>query len=499
MITAENYYQQIRNVDIESLPQILIKGHQFVDKATKGGSDWNPYHSSETIKKVVDSYFQKVEPYFTVSVPEPESQKYFEHHQENPVSTNRKIKETAKPKKEKQIPERLSEGTPVEKLSDSVKLIKRYAGMHGKTKTKEQILSFVNSLQKAILERRIRKSDPYSKEIEQMQAVLVHAYNKMGKTVEVQIDSVRLEKLHEIAGREIQMFSIFLLKRYVGLHGKAGVKDKAKTLLKAVEHALHNGHVTETDKYYELIVEMKQRLDVFVKSSTGVLKIEEAELNGLAGFGILPELAAAATGVLTAKIVEAMTKRKNGLSGVAVMNSENLATSYFPTIGLQEPWLKLIGDPNPGFSMLLYGAPKSGKSTLALQFAKHLAEHHGSVLYWSREEGFGYTMQEKIKRLQTEHPRLFISEELPLNLSAYKFVVIDSITKAGMDHRDMANLKHSNPGVSFIFIAQSTKDGNFRGSRDLEHEVDVIVKVEDGIATSNGRFNQGGRMKVVFG
>ena len=48
---------------------------------------------------------------------------------------------------------------------------------------------------------------------------------------------------------------------------------------------------------------------------------------------------------------------------------------------------------------MVFGQPKSGKSNLMLEFAHHLAREHGEVLYCAIEEGFGYTLQEKVGRL----------------------------------------------------------------------------------------------------
>jgi hypothetical protein len=36
--------------------------------------------------------------------------------------------------------------------------------------------------------------------------------------------------------------------------------------------------------------------------------------------------------------------------------------------------------------------------------AHYLAVHHGKVLYCAIEEGFGYTLQEKVGRLKALHP-----------------------------------------------------------------------------------------------
>ena len=497
MLTSDNYYGQINRINLRTLPPALVKGHEYVEKVSNGGSDWNPYYSSETIKKVVDMYFSKVEPYIESSIPEDSNTpEIIPINKKAKKQRAEKLKAVKTPKPEKQPKEFIHPGNPVERVSESVKFCKRYAALNGKTKTKEEILSFINALQRSILEHRIRKTDEHHAEIMHIQKELVKCYNQMGKTIAIKIEKDTLAKYLEIGDDEYQMKSIALLKRYVGLHGKKGVKEQAERLLKTVENALHSGHISKSDRYYDRVMDMKRRLDLYIKGSSEVMLIEETELSGLNGLGFLPTVVAAVTGALSAKMTENLLARNKGLSGV--MTSENLASKHFQTLGLKNPWLSLIGDPSPGFNMLLYGAPKSGKSTLALAFGKYLAQNHGKTLYWSNEEGFGYTMQEKIKRLGAEHPNLFISEELPVNLSAYKFVIIDSITKAGMDHRDMAALKHSNPGVSFIFIAQSTKDGSYRGARDLEHEVDVIVKVENGVATSFGRFNQGGSLKIPF-
>jgi hypothetical protein len=61
------------------------------------------------------------------------------------------------------------EGTPVESIDTDVQFIRRYAAMHGKVRTEAQILTLIHSLQKAILDRKIRKESPYAKEIAQIQ------------------------------------------------------------------------------------------------------------------------------------------------------------------------------------------------------------------------------------------------------------------------------------------------------------------------------------------
>jgi KaiC/GvpD/RAD55 family RecA-like ATPase len=53
--------------------------------------------------------------------------------------------------------------------------------------------------------------------------------------------------------------------------------------------------------------------------------------------------------------------------------------------------------PSVGSSCMVYGKPKSGKSTMRIDFVHHLAVNHGKVLYAAIEEGYGYTMKEKLQ------------------------------------------------------------------------------------------------------
>ena len=92
---------------------------------------------------------------------------------------------------------------------------------------------------------------------------------------------------------------------------------------------------------------------------------------------------------------------------------------------------------------------------------------------------------------------MFVSDFLPEDVSEYNFVFIDSVNKMELQPSDLDTLKANNPGVSFIYVFQTTKEGNFRGSNHFQHDVDVVIEIpEKGQATQNGRFNQGGEMQI---
>ena len=197
--------------------------------------------------------------------------------------------------------------------------------------------------------------------------------------------------------------------------------------------------------------------------------------------------------------------KKKSISGInddedegsdIVVPSRELLSMDFETIGLKGKYRELIGDPSVGFSAMVCGLPKSDKSTLCLDFAKHLSEHHGKVLYCAVEEGFGYTLKEKIERLNASNSNLYITVHIPSDLSLYQFVFIDSVSKAGMDVSDLEEQRKQYPGVSFIFIYYTTKEGRLKGVNTHSHEVDVIIEVGKGEAKATGRFNAGGAVTM---
>lgn len=515
MITTQNYYSNIENIGVQQLPEALRKSHELVNKVTQNGSSWETYNSNETIKRVIDLYLQKLNEYAGTQV-KPEAAKkplITPERREEIIQAKKAAKETVKRekqqaksvKKEKSI----SKGTPVERLDEEVKFIKRYVGLDGKIKTDKQIMNFIDGLQKAILERRIKKDSPYAKEIENIQENLVSAYNNMiqQKKYEAQfsIAASTLNRLQEIAGSETPMLSIAFIKRYVSMDGRKATKEKAKKLHDQINSAIEKDKISESDKYFDKLQVVRKGLFSYLNTSRPAgLRIEPAELNGLlAAIGAIYNTNGRRLDRCTDKTYSdshnkpgRCSKHRGSVNGLGVLSSEEVANAHFDTMTLHGKWRELIGDPAVGFRMLVYGNPKGGKSTLAMQFAKHLAEHHGKVLYEAIEEGFGATLQEKINRLNAKHPNLSFTDNLQEDLSGYDFVFIDSITKAGIGADEIHRLHEKYPRIGFIFIAQSTKDGSYRGAKDLEHEVDVIVHVQDGIAKSYGRFNQGGEMRV---
>lgn len=489
MLNIKNYFDKVQQLNWEELPEALAKGHKLVEGTAQ--NNWAAYNTNENIKRVVEAYFQKLSDYLSKNPMPSGGSNQSAPPKSLPKATaplrtpKTESPKTPAPKKPEPEDEADYESTPVEYIDTDVQFIRRYAAMHGKVKSQAQILNLLHSLQKAILERRIRKDSIYAKEIELMQSQLIKCYEQMDEMIEVKIDSKNLKRYLEIANSQEGMLSITLLKAYVSLNGKKDVRDRAERLLTRMRKAVTSGKVTKSDKYADRLNEAFVTIKTYLDSKSAYLNINKAQLNGL--MGILGD------------DLFGQKKSLNGSEdeeGALIVSSGELLKMDFQTIGLKGKYLELIGDPSIGFTAMVYGLPKSGKSTMCLDFANHLASNHGKVLYCAVEEGFGYTLKEKIERLGAQHANLYITDRVPENLSDYQFVFIDSVSKAGMDVEDIDRLRKIHPETSFIFIYHTTKEGKFKGVNSHAHEVDVIIQVDKGQATSTGRFNAGGKMKI---
>jgi hypothetical protein len=299
-----------------------------------------------------------------------------------------------------------------------------------------------------------------------------------------------MEEMTKLVKSERVMPSIMFIKRYVSLQGKEGIKDKAKKLFYDMQKAVKDGVLTKVDKYADKVNLMHLSLHnlLFKPQQHDALDISKHELNGL--MGILN--ACDCHGLDGVDDEESQTGNKN-----KIMNSVDFAKMQFDSIGFSGKWLNFIGDPSKGFTAMVFGKPKMGKSYLCIDFAGYLARNHGKVLYVAKEEKLDATLQKKLNDTNVKHPNLFVSDYLPDTLNEYDYVFLDSVNKMELQPNDLDTLKVENPNVCFIYVFQTTKEGNFRGSNHFQHDVDVVIEVpEKGRAVQNGRFNQGGEMQI---
>lgn len=281
MINPENYLPKIKEVDITNLPMPLQKGHEFLMKATNNATDWNTYHNSTPIRKTIQIYFERLNDFLPKTSKENKSKGSATAKQDENVN---KQPSSGKPKKQKVAPAQVPDAIMVERIPEELRFIKRFINLDGKTKTKEEILRFINSLQKAIVERRIRKTSPYAEQVKYIQGKLIDVYNTMKAKIKLELKPETYESLKKLTGSEKVMASIGFIKRYISMNGKPGTKEKAKQLLQQINHAMDKGKITDNDPYIVEIHELKKNLKAFATDkSIKVLEIEQATLNGLEG------------------------------------------------------------------------------------------------------------------------------------------------------------------------------------------------------------------------
>jgi hypothetical protein len=177
-----------------------------------------------------------------------------------------------------------------------------------------------------------------------------------------------------------------------------------------------------------------------------------------------------------------------------IISAKQLMEMNFESLPFQAEWLHFLGEPAANFHAVVFGLPGHGKSTFAAQLASYLANTFGPVLYVSGEEGFSLTFRKKFEAVDINNidvADLKNFEEIRdiVNHDHYKFLVIDSLNTMKIDAVQLRAVKEMFKGAGVITISQSTKDGNLRGSNEINHDGDITIEVHKGVAvTIKNRF-----------
>jgi len=438
MITTKNYFKAITEVGFENLPEVLKKSHLVIEEKTNKGNDWGIYENDPEVKRVFDLAFEKLEEFI-------DNKGELSGVDEHPMII--RAKEDAAGYKH----------LPLDKL----KMIYR-------------------------LECDAEQEDGLTPEIKIRKPALEKAIaEKEGKTT-----------TKETMKQESTLAQKFV-KRFLLLSGKTHQKKGIEGFLNDVQDAIKEKEITKNDALSKEVLLIQNKLLSLVNSMGKSIKVEVAAKTKKQFQLALNKLKAKKPNKKSLNGVEDEKEEAEIKPKQNIMNSVDFAQLHFNTIGFREKWLTFIGDPCPGFTAMVFGRPKMGKSYLCVDFAGYLARNHGKVLYVSNEEKLDATLQKKLEDKDVKHENLFVSDYLPEDLSEYDYIILDSVNKLGLTPKDLENLKAKNPGKSFIFIFQTTKDGKFRGANSYQHDVDVVIEVpEKGKATQFGRFNAGGEMNI---
>ena len=148
MISISNYDKSIKQINLSRLPKILQEGHAFLKEAR----DW--YEKDKTVKESIDLYLTRLN----------------EH-----VGQKRRKPSTGQ----------------------DVSFVTHFVKLNNKTLTREEIGKFIQSLQRAILKKQIRRSSLHARHIEKIQDKLISQYNRLsdGEKIKIQIGKNWLEEL----------------------------------------------------------------------------------------------------------------------------------------------------------------------------------------------------------------------------------------------------------------------------------------------------------------
>lgn len=353
MITDKNYFAEIERIGASSLPDTLRKSHEFVVKSTNNGSSWDTYQNNDTIRKVINLYFDKLNQYLGTSSPQ-KSQPQKAEPKPEPVRRTKVTPVRSKPAKAKAENYKKAASKPgkkVEHIREELKFIKRFVALHNKVKSPNSILSFLKGLQKAIIQKLIKKTSPLAKEIQSIQDKLVSLYNSMKGDLRIEINDKELARLVVVAGGEEVYPSINIMKRYIGIQGKEVDSKKIDSFVKQIEASIAKKKVGEDDPYLDKV---RTILNTLKKAKAGTpLSMAKAELNGLEGIvkacGCKPKPASLGkiynTGGRVLRRCKSGTysdakkgacSHHKGLSGV--LTAEEIANRKFEYLSFSPPW-----------------------------------------------------------------------------------------------------------------------------------------------------------------
>ena len=184
----------------------------------------------------------------------------------------------------------------------------------------------------------------------------------------------------------------------------------------------------------------------------------------------------------------------------------NVMDAKFRSLPFEGQCLEAVGAPELGGSWLVYGAPKNGKTSLALQIAKYLCKFC-TVAYDSVEEGLSLSMKAAIERTgMAEVSRRFIlldkenAEELTERLARRRspdVVVVDSVQFMGLKWSEYKALKERFPNKLFIYVSH-VEGGKPEGStaQKIWRDANVYIRVEGFRGFPVGRYGGGASIDI---
>ena len=304
-ITTKNYFKAVSEVGFENLPEALKKSHSLIEERTDNGNDWSIYEHDAEVKRVFDLAFEKLFEFI-------DKKDGLSGISDNPIIARAKADATG------------YKDLPLDKL----KMIYR-------------------------LECDAELEDGLTEEIEIRKAALEKAIAvKEGKAIPTET----MKQESTIAKK--------FVKRFLLLDGKTIQKQEIEGFLNDVQSAIKSKKITADSKLSKEVQLVQTKLLSLLNTMGKSIKVV-----------ISSATKKQFTSALNKEKKKPVIKKpsKKPLSGVEekpemvdpkqnLMNSIDFAKLHFNSIGFSGKWFDLIGDPSPGFTAMVFGRPKMGKS-----------------------------------------------------------------------------------------------------------------------------------------
>lgn len=222
MITKDNYIKEVERIGMDSLPQALKDGHNFLMKATSNGTVWES--SSPKVNEVIALQMEKLDSFLkdkgnqAKKKKQPTSKakvKSKSTSKSKPINTKviakkqsgKKSKKVAKPLKKIAKPP-----ITVKKYALELQHIKRFAGFHGKDHKTSYVQSLHTSIQNHLAGGDYLNHIPMLEDISnRLEKGLEQAKKENAAIMSISIEPGFKEKVHDlIANAKVRIRTEFL-------------------------------------------------------------------------------------------------------------------------------------------------------------------------------------------------------------------------------------------------------------------------------------------------